>query len=150
MAETKLGARALRAAELVEEVLSPQRARASVFLSYARSDGEAFARRLRERLEAEGIALWRDREGMEGGRDWWQQITAAIDEVEFLVLVMSDAALASPMVRREWRYARQRGVVVYPVLADPRLDFASLPLDALGALLRPRARMDEVPQRPAD
>jgi len=108
-------------------VLNPQRGRASVFLSYARSDGEAFARRLRDRLEAEGIALWRDREGMEGGRDWWQQITAAIDEVEFLVLVMTDAALASHMVRREWRYARQRGVVVYPVLADPGLDLASLP-----------------------
>ena len=101
--------------------------RASVFLSYARSDGEAFAKRLRERLVAAGISLWRDREGMEGGRDWWQQITAAIDEVEFLVLVMTEAALASPMVRREWRYARQRGVVVYPVLSDPGLDFASLP-----------------------
>ena len=101
--------------------------RASVFLSYARSDGEAFAKRLRERLVAEGISLWRDREGMEGGRDWWQQITAAIDEVEFLVLVMTEAALASSMVRREWRYARQRGVVVYPVLSDPGRDFTSLP-----------------------
>jgi len=101
--------------------------RASVFLSYARSDGEAFAKRLRERLVAAGISLWRDREGMEGGRDWWQQITAAIDEVEFLVLVMTEAALASSMVRREWRYARQRGVVVYPVLSDPGRDFTSLP-----------------------
>ena len=105
----------------------PDRGRASVFISYARRDGEAFARQLRERLVAEGISLWRDREGMEGGRDWWQQITAAIDEVEFLVLVMTEAALASAMVRREWRYARQRGVVVYPVLSDPGLDFASLP-----------------------
>ncbi|MGZ8259441.1 MAG: TIR domain-containing protein, partial [Caldimonas sp.] len=104
-----------------------ERRRASVFLSYARSDGEVVARELRERLVAEGIPLWRDREGMEGGRDWWQQITAAIDEVEFLVLVMTEAALASAMVRREWRYARQRGVTVYPVLSDPGLDFASLP-----------------------
>ena len=101
--------------------------RASVFVSYARSDGEAFARALRERLLGAGIALWRDREGMEGGRDWWQQITAAIDGVDYLVLVMTDAALASPTVRREWRYARQRGVTVYPVLARPDLDFAALP-----------------------
>ena len=98
-----------------------------VFLSYARSDGEALARRLRDRLIAAGIPLWRDREAMEGGRDWWQQITAAIDGVEFLVLVMTEAALRSAMVRREWRYARQRGVVVYPVLMDPGLDFTSLP-----------------------
>jgi len=106
--------------------LTPER-RASVFVSYARSDGEALARALRERLATAGIALWRDREAMEGGRDWWQQITAAIDSVEFLVLVMTDAALASPTVRREWRYARQRGVTVYPVLARADLDLASLP-----------------------
>jgi WD40 repeat protein len=98
-----------------------------VFVSYARSDGEARARDLRERLQAEQVPLWRDREGMEGGRDWWQQITAAIDRVEFLVLVMTPAAVQSAMVRREWRYARQRGVAVYPVVAGPAIDFDSLP-----------------------
>jgi WD40 repeat protein len=98
-----------------------------VFVSYARRDGETFALELRQRLEAEGLALWRDREGMEGGRDWWQQITTAIDAVEFLVLVASDAALQSPLVRREWRYARQRGVTVYPVMARTGLDFTALP-----------------------
>ncbi len=97
------------------------------FISYARSDGEVAARELRIRLEAENISLWRDREGMEGGRDWWLQITAALDRVEFLVLVMTEAALQSQLVRREWRYARQRGVTVYPVVAAPNLDFTSLP-----------------------
>jgi WD40 repeat protein len=96
------------------------------FLSYARSDGEAFARHLRARLEADGVTLWRDREGMEGGRDWWQQICAAIDRVEYLILVITPAALGSTMVRREWRYARQRGVAVYPVCAG-LIDFNALP-----------------------
>ena len=63
--------------------MSLNEARPRVFLSYARSDGEAFARSLRDRLEAAQVPLWRDREGMEGGRDWWQQITAAIDHVDF-------------------------------------------------------------------
>ncbi len=101
-----------------------------IFISYARSDGEVFARHLRALLEAEALPLWRDREGMEGGRDWWQQITAAIDQVEFLVLVMTPAATQSALVRREWRYARQRGVSVYPVFgADdaPSLDIRALP-----------------------
>ncbi|MCW5667950.1 MAG: TIR domain-containing protein [Piscinibacter sp.] len=98
-----------------------------VFVSYARRDGEAFARGLRERLAGERIALWRDREGLEGGRDWWLQITEALDRVVFLVLVMTPAALASELVRREWRYARQRGVAVYPVMAAPGLDFAAMP-----------------------
>ncbi|MGZ5185983.1 MAG: TIR domain-containing protein [Caldimonas sp.] len=98
-----------------------------VFVSYARRDGEVAARELRERLEAQGIPLWRDREAMEGGRDWWLQITEALDRVEFLVLVMTEAALGSELVRREWRYARQRGVCVYPVTAMPGLDFEVLP-----------------------
>ena len=46
-----------------------------VFISYARSDGEAFATQLRQEPEAKGIPLWQDRVGMEGGRDWWLQNT---------------------------------------------------------------------------
>src|SRR5438552_4310563 len=56
-----------------------------VFLSYARDDGEPFATELRQRLEAEHIPLWQDRVGLEGGRDWWLQIVAALDRVEFMV-----------------------------------------------------------------
>ena len=92
-----------------------------VFLSYARTDGEQFAAELRQRLEAEHIPLWQDRVGMEGGRDWWQQITEALDVVEFMVLVMTPAAMQSETVRKEWRYARQQGVCVYPVKGEPDL-----------------------------
>lgn len=64
-------------------------ARSGVFISYARSDGEEFARVLRERLAGENVPLWRDREGMVGGRDWWLQITEALDRVEFMALVIT-------------------------------------------------------------
>jgi hypothetical protein len=107
---------------------SPSKARRGVFISYARSDGEAFATVLRQRLEHErDIPLWQDRVRMEGGRDWWQQITDALDQVQFMVLVMTPNAMRSDVVRREWRYARQQGVAVYPVKGAPDLDFASLP-----------------------
>ncbi|HEY6284080.1 MAG TPA: toll/interleukin-1 receptor domain-containing protein, partial [Ktedonobacteraceae bacterium] len=98
-----------------------------VFLSYAHTDGEPLATELRQRLEAEHIPLWQDRVGMEGGRDWWQQITEALDKVEFIVLVMTPATMLSETVRKEWRYARQQGVCVYPVKGVPDLDFNSLP-----------------------
>jgi len=98
-----------------------------VFISYAREDGEAFARQLRERLTAAEIPLWQDRVGMEGGRDWWAQIAEALNHVEFMVLVMTPAAVRSQTVRREWRHARQQGVCVYPVKTDAPLDFKSLP-----------------------
>ncbi len=98
-----------------------------VFISYARIDGEKSATELRQRLQAEHIPLWQDRVGLEGGRDWWLQITEALDVVEFMVLVMTPAAMLSETVRREWRYARQQGVCVYPVIGEPDLDFNSLP-----------------------
>lgn len=101
--------------------------REGVFISYARSDGEEFANILRQRLEAEGIPLWQDRVGMEGGRDWWLQITEALDRVEFMALVVTPNALKSDTVRKEWRYARQEGVCVYPIKGVPDLDFDSLP-----------------------
>ena len=100
-----------------------------VFISYSRKDGEEFATDLRQRLEAENIPLWQDRVGMEGGRDWWLQIVEALDKVEFMVLVMTPKALESPIIRKEWRYARQKGVCVYPVkgVPDSELDYDSLP-----------------------
>src|SRR5689334_15598900 len=95
--------------------------RNGVFISYARNDGEEFANRLRQRLQTENILVWQDRVGMEGGRDWWLQITKALDEVEFMALVVTPAALESDTVRKEWRYARQQGVCVYPIKGTPKL-----------------------------
>ncbi len=82
-----------------------------VFLSYSRAD-EEFATALRQRLETEApdISLWQDRTQMQGGVGWWQQIQDALERVEFMVLVTSDASLQSEIVRKEWRYARQQSV----------------------------------------
>ena len=91
--------------------------RPTVFISYARKDGEVFATKLRKRLETEHpeISLWQDRTRMEGGVGWWRQITEALDKARFLVLVMTPAAMQSTISRKEWRYARQQGLCVYPV-----------------------------------
>jgi len=94
-----------------------------VFISYRRSDGEEFATQLRKRLEREEpeITLWQDRARMEGGRGWWKQITDALDAVQFMVLVMTPDAMKSEVVRKEWRYARQQGVCIYPVKCATRI-----------------------------
>lgn len=101
------------------------------FLSYARSDGEALASALRERLEREQpqITLWQDRARMEGGVGWWKQITDAIEQVEFMIMVLTPAAMTSDVARKEWRYARQQGVRVCPVMGVPpsQLDTRALP-----------------------
>src|ERR1700754_4419557 len=86
------------------------RGRERVFISYARKDGEEFAARLCERLEAAGVGpVWRDRDRMYGGHNWWLQITSALERVEFLVLVITEAAVESRVVHREWRRGRQEG-----------------------------------------
>ncbi len=98
-----------------------------VFISYARSDGEQIADELRETLGKHNIPIWQDRVNMEGGRDWWQQIVDALNTVKFMVVIMTPAALLSPIVRKEWRYARQQGVCVYPIKTVPDLDFSNVP-----------------------
>jgi hypothetical protein len=115
----------------------PDDAAVSVFLSYARADGEAKAAALRERLKPEAdIFIKQDRLFLEGGVGWWKQITHAIDSVDFLILLMTPAAIASGHVQKEWRYARQQGVCVYPVKAAPdaELQFDKRTANALCAL----------------
>jgi WD40 repeat protein len=108
-----------------------ERARHGAFISYARQDGEAFARSLQARLAADApdIPAWLDRLELEGGIGWWKQVEQQLDRAEFLILIMTPAAMRSENTRREWRSARQRGVCVYPVkgVRDPALDYASLP-----------------------
>ncbi len=95
-----------------------------IFLSYARADGAGIAKELRDGLEKRGLSLWQDLVAMEGGQDWWRQITHAIDKAEYFVLLLTPGAVASEVCKREWRYARQAGTYVIPVSeGDPgRLD----------------------------
>ncbi len=102
-----------------------------LFISYSRSDGKAFADDLRERLTAPpySFPIWQDTVTMEGGRGWWRQIEEVIrsKELEYLLLVMTPGALASPVVRQEWRLARQEGKCVILVIGAAGLDFDAMP-----------------------
>ena len=124
---------------------APRRA----FISYARSDGEAFASNLRLRLQTDHptLTLWQDRAELEGGVGWWKQIAEAIDQVDILIMVMTPAVTQSAVAQKEWRYARQQGVRVCPVLGVPPICIRLQPapeLDAQGALLRPRQGVGNV------
>lgn len=100
--------------------------KSGVFVSYARKDGGVLAKKIRERLmsEAPGLPVWQDRTDVEGGIGWWQQIEEALDKVEFLVIIMTASALESDVMHKEWRYARQQGVCVYPV-KGPEFEFSN-------------------------
>jgi len=98
-----------------------------IFVSYARADGEAAARDIVELLTQHALSAWLDHLDLEGGVSWWRQVEAALQRVEHLVLVLTPAALNSPNVEREWRYARRQGVQVSPVRISGSPDLANLP-----------------------
>ena len=66
---------------------------------------------------------------LEGGRDWWSQIEDALksEALQHFILVVTPAALASPVVRREIRLARQEGKTACPVRGPGLTDLGALP-----------------------
>ena len=66
---------------------------------------------------------------LDGGRDWWSQIEDALKSkpLQHFVLVVTPAALASPVVRREIRLARQEGKTVSPIKGPGLTDLGKLP-----------------------
>src|SRR5271170_2895602 len=107
----------------------PDPASARVFISYSRKDGAGFAKALRKKLEKNELSVWQDIVALEGGRDWWSQIEEALRSkaLQHFVLVVTPAALASPVVRREIRLARQEGKTVSPVKGPGLGELANLP-----------------------
>ena len=101
--------------------------KSGVFISYARSDGSEDAAWLRKKLEDEHISLWQDLISERSGRDWWLQITEALDNVAYMIVVATPDCVQSANVLKEWRYARQQGVCVLPVQSSKNINFASLP-----------------------
>lgn len=101
--------------------------REGVFVSYARGDGEAQARELGHALREEGLTVWLDRLDMRGGSGWRTQLAEAIRGARFLVLILTQGALASEMVEWEWQVARREGVSILPVKGTSELDFATVP-----------------------
>jgi hypothetical protein len=79
----------------------------SCFISHSHGD-EAFARQLHVRLQEEGLRVWYAPEEMKAGRKLREQIDEAIMLHDKLLLVLSEASMASKWVETEIRKARKR------------------------------------------
>lgn len=99
------------------------------FISYSLKDGASFAADLRKLLLKRDLSVWQDIVALEGGRDWWSQIEGVLKTkaLQHFVLVVTPGALASSVVRREIRLARQEGKTVSPVRGPGLGDFHTLP-----------------------
>jgi hypothetical protein len=92
-----------------------------VVISYARSDGRELAGQLQAWVAGHGFGAWRDLTDMVGGEEWWRQLRERIEGARALLVVVTEGALASAVVRRELGVARRAGVPVLPVCPDQRV-----------------------------
>jgi len=78
--------------------------KANVFISYSRKD-IAFVDRLAMALEAQGIAPSIDRTEIYAFEEWWKRIEVLISAADTIVFVLSPAAAASEICRKEVAFA---------------------------------------------
>lgn len=91
-----------------------------VFLSYCREDG-AQAARVRTGLEARGIRVWMDSSEILAGQDWDTQIKAAIEKVDFFLVLNSATLLGTyeGYVNTELKLALARGTSIMGAFVCP-------------------------------
>ena len=87
----------------------------TVFMSYASEDFE-FADKLRRDLFLNEFEVWVDQDYLEPGEPWPKEIEAAIKGAHAFLLIVSDAALASSWVKREYQHAVKLEKPVFPVI----------------------------------
>lgn len=97
-----------------------KKSKKGVFICHSHAD-HAFARRLARELDQYGVTVWFDEAEIRAGDSLLEKISHAIDEMDFLVAILSPRAVKSAWVRKELalamsdELARHR-VKVLPVL----------------------------------
>ena len=92
------------------------------FISYSRQDEQRMLARVLGIHElAPEMNFWLDRQSMDAGELWREEIRQAIDISDVLLLFWSVPASKSPEVEKEWRYGLQHHGLhfIAPVPLDP-------------------------------
>lgn len=94
-----------------------------VFLSHSSADKD-LARRLAHDLQAAKIDVWLDQWEVRVGEAFVQRIEQGLDEVEFVIVLLTRASVASEWVDREWRRkvqgeGKKKRIAVIPVRGEP-------------------------------
>ena len=85
-----------------------------VFISYSRRD-LAFVEGLAADLKAAGLDVWYDLSGLEGGARWRIEIEKAIQESQYVVIVLSPDSVASVWVEEEYLFASKFRKKILPL-----------------------------------
>ena len=92
----------------------------NVLVAYVGSENESVAQDLRTRLVDQGVTLSADPIAFDGGSEDWRRYQLTIDQTKILLIVLSATSTFPSVVRQAWQYARQQGIAVYFVSANPR------------------------------
>lgn len=96
-----------------------------VFLSYVHEDLPWVAK-FRESLKAEGVESWSDEDNLTAGKEFGEEIGAALRESRTLVLILSPRSLDSAWVHFELGAALADRKQIIPVLTES-VERAELP-----------------------
>jgi type III secretory pathway component EscV len=93
-----------------------------VFLSHSSADKD-LARRLARDLQSANVDVWLDQWEVRVGEKFVQKIKQGLEQVEFVIVLLTRASVASKWVSREWRHkvqheAQTKHIAVVPVLAE--------------------------------
>ncbi|HET6510690.1 MAG TPA: TIR domain-containing protein [Candidatus Kapabacteria bacterium] len=96
----------------------------SVFISYSRQDS-AHAVAIADHLRSEGLDVWFDQHGIEGGEVWGGKIVQAIADCNTFLLLLSPSSVESHNVLKETMLASEKLKRIVPVeLTSTRLSTA--------------------------
>jgi tetratricopeptide (TPR) repeat protein len=88
------------------------------FISYSRVQ-EALARRFYNDLAAAGVHVWLDRYDIPPGAVWDDAIQQGLDACQYVLILVTQAAISSRHVHAEWNYADGCGKNLIPVICEP-------------------------------
>jgi len=100
-----------------------------IFLSYSRVD-RGYVTKLAEWLEGHGVKVWFDHD-IDYGARWKAEIQKQLDASTVVLVVMSKSARRSIWVDRELDRAKQRQILVFPVLLEPTASWIGSPISSL-------------------
>ncbi len=89
-----------------------------VFISYSRKD-LVFVERLAKDVRAAGLEVWYDLSGLEVGTRWGKEIQNALQQSQYILVVLSPNSVESEWVEKEFLYANNLKRKIIPLLYSP-------------------------------
>lgn len=106
----------------------PEADESKIFVSYSRTDWDAFVNPIVDKLISAGFKVWVDQHLVQGGQNWLDRINDALNECKYMIVCISPDALRSEYVRMEYRYFLHERKSLIPLICTE----TRLPAELLG------------------